>query len=104
MMKDLKDALKTVAEQLSHIKDIRDELNHLMSIARFQRKVQSTLNKIQMSQNHWSRSYMTKSQPDEDLSSDYLLRDLKELDRFADQTQEAVCQPRPLHTIAYADY
>ncbi|KAI6758608.1 hypothetical protein HG530_010848 [Fusarium avenaceum] len=93
MMKDLKDALKTVAEQLRHIKDIRDELNILMSIARFQRKVQSTMNKVQMSQNHRSQSYMTKSQPDEDLSSDYLLRDLKELDRFADQTQEAVCQP-----------
>lgn len=93
MMKDLKDALKTVAEQLRHIKDIRDELNILMSIARFQHKVQSTMNKVQTSQNHRSQSYMTKSQPDEDLSSDCLLRDLKELDRFADQTQEAVCQP-----------
>ncbi|CAJ0546994.1 Ff.00g016210.m01.CDS01 [Fusarium sp. VM40] len=75
MMEDLKNALKTVSEQLRHIKDIRDELNILMSIAKFQRKVQST---------------MTKSQPVEDLSSDYLLRDIKELDRFADQTQEAV--------------
>jgi hypothetical protein len=77
-MKKLKDALKKMSEQLRHIKDIRDELNILMSIARFQRKVQST---------------MTKSHTDGDLSSDYLLRDIEELVKSADQTQEAVCQP-----------
>lgn len=76
MMKDLRAALTMVSEQLCHIKDIRDELNILMSIARFQRKVQST---------------MAGTGADEDLSSYYLLRDLKELDKFAEQTQEAVC-------------
>ncbi|KAL6352541.1 hypothetical protein LRP88_14311 [Fusarium phalaenopsidis] len=75
MMKALRAALTTVSEQLCHIKDIRDELNILMSIARFQRKVQVT---------------MAGKGTDEDLSSHYLLRDIKELDKFAEQTQEAV--------------
>ncbi|KAJ4315375.1 hypothetical protein N0V84_008384 [Fusarium piperis] len=78
IMEDLRTALTKVSEQLCHIKDIRDELNILMSIARFQRKVQSTM----------ARS--GPKSPDEDLSSDYLLRDIKELDKFAEQTQEAV--------------
>ncbi|SPJ73361.1 uncharacterized protein FTOL_03091 [Fusarium torulosum] len=43
MMESLKDTLKKMSEQLRHIKDIRDELNILMSIARFQRKVKTTL-------------------------------------------------------------
>ncbi|RSL93024.1 hypothetical protein CDV31_014904 [Fusarium ambrosium] len=75
MMKDLWAALTTVSEQLCHIKDIRDELNILMSIARFQRKVQVT---------------MDGKGAGEDLSSQYLLKDMKELDKFAEQTQEAV--------------
>lgn len=33
---------------------------------------------------------MDKSQTREDLSSEYLVRDIKELVRFGDQTQEAV--------------
>ncbi|KAM6534117.1 hypothetical protein FALCPG4_007054 [Fusarium falciforme] len=75
MMKALRAALTTVSEQLCHIKDIRDELNILMSIARFQRKVQVTI---------------AGKGADEELSSHYLLRDIKELDKFAEQTQEAV--------------
>lgn len=74
-MEGLQDALNTVAVQLCQIKDIRDELNILKSIAKFQRKVQST---------------MAGSGAKEELSSYYLLRDLDELDKFSNQTQEAV--------------
>ncbi|KAI8723086.1 hypothetical protein NCS52_00163600 [Fusarium sp. LHS14.1] len=74
-MKGLQKALKKVAKQLCDIKDIRDELNILKSIAAFQHKVQST---------------MAGNGAKEELSSYYLLRDIEELDRFADQTQEAV--------------
>ncbi|KAJ4226298.1 hypothetical protein NW759_004884 [Fusarium solani] len=75
IMEGLQDALNTVAVQLCQIKDIRDELNILKSIAKFQRKVQST---------------MAGSGAKEEFSSYYLLRDLDELDKFSNQTQEAV--------------
>ncbi|KAL2691339.1 hypothetical protein Neosp_001723 [[Neocosmospora] mangrovei] len=74
-MKDLQKELGKVAKQLGDIKDIRDELNILKSIAAFQHKVQST---------------MAGNGAKEELSSFYLMRDIEELDKFADQTQEAV--------------
>ncbi|KAJ4149121.1 hypothetical protein NW754_000560 [Fusarium falciforme] len=73
--KALQNALEKVAKQLCDIKDIRDELNILKSIAAFQHKVQSN---------------MAGNGAKEELSSYYLLRDIDELDKFADQTQEAV--------------
>ncbi|RMI94418.1 hypothetical protein CDV36_016473 [Fusarium kuroshium] len=75
MTENLQDGLKKVADQLCHIKDIRDELNILKSIATFQSKVQST---------------MAGNGANKDLSSDYLSRDIEELDKLAEQTQEAV--------------
>ncbi|RSL93591.1 hypothetical protein CEP52_013157 [Fusarium oligoseptatum] len=74
-MNRLQDALHKVSVQLCQIKDIRDELNILKSIARFQRKVQST---------------MAGSKTKEELSSYYLLRDIDELDKVSNQTQEAI--------------
>ncbi|RSL79740.1 hypothetical protein BHE90_001537 [Fusarium euwallaceae] len=75
VMERLRDALKAESEQLWYIKDIRDELNILKSIAACQRKVQSTMAGIGTN---------------EELSSDWLLRSIKELENFAEQTQEAV--------------
>lgn len=74
-MKVLQDKLEEVAKLLRQIKDIRDELNILKSIAAFQHKVQST---------------MPRSVAKEELSSYYLLTNIEELEKFADKTQEAV--------------
>lgn len=76
IMKDLHATLTNVSEQLRHIKDIRDELNILMSIATFQEKVQSA---------------MAGGNTKEGLSSTHVFTDIKELSKFASQTQEAVC-------------
>lgn len=56
------------------IKDIRDELNILKTVATFQRKVQYP---------------MAGASANGDLETDYILGDITEMDRFAEQTQEA---------------
>ncbi|RSL54692.1 hypothetical protein CEP54_009739 [Fusarium duplospermum] len=73
-MKDIQTALSTVAKQLYYVRDVRDELNILMSIARFQCKVQSN---------------MAGSSPKEDLSSDYVLENIKTLVQAAFTLQES---------------
>jgi hypothetical protein len=59
MMEKLNHVPKKMSEQLRHIKEIRDEFNIFMSIARIQRKYQPTMNKCHT---------------DGDLFSDFLLR------------------------------
>lgn len=75
-MERLQKGLEVVDDHLCDIKDIRDELNILASIATFQHKVQSS---------------MAQNRADEDLSSVYLSRDINKLDKLAEQTQESVC-------------
>ncbi|KAF4490740.1 hypothetical protein CGGC5_v002443 [Colletotrichum fructicola Nara gc5] len=74
-MGHLSSTLGKVARQLCDIKDIRDELNILKTVATFQRKVQYQ---------------MAGPSANGDLETDYILSDIREMDRFAEQTQEAV--------------
>ncbi|KAJ0310680.1 hypothetical protein Brms1b_008633 [Colletotrichum noveboracense] len=74
-MGHLSSTLGKVARQLCDIKDIRDELNILKTVATFQRKVQYQ---------------MAGPCANGDFETDYILGDIREMDRFAEQTQEAV--------------
>ncbi|KAI8182787.1 hypothetical protein K4K51_000610 [Colletotrichum sp. SAR 10_75] len=74
-MGHLSSTLGKVARQLCDIKDIRDELNILKTVATFQRKVQYQ---------------MGGPSANGDFETDYILGDIREMDRFAEQTQEAV--------------
>lgn len=74
-MSHLSSTLGKVAHQLCDIKDIRDELNILKTVATFQRKVQYQ---------------MAGPSANGEFETDYILGDIREMDRFAEQTQEAV--------------
>ncbi|KAH9240602.1 hypothetical protein K456DRAFT_1719835 [Colletotrichum gloeosporioides 23] len=74
-MGHLSSTLGKVARQLCDIKDIRDDLNILKTVATFQRKVQYQ---------------MAGPCANGDFETDYILGDIREMDRFAEQTQEAV--------------
>lgn len=74
--------MKKTAKHLYNIKDVRDELNILKTIAEFQQEVQSS---------------MARDDPDaarnNELTAEYILKDIKELDKSAGQTQAAVSWP-----------
>lgn len=79
----LKKTLESVAKQLCNIKDIRDELNILKTVATWQNKVQSTMAKKKIGEED---SKATKTE----LLAEYILTDIEELGEIAMQVQEAV--------------
>ncbi|KAF4339903.1 ankyrin unc44 [Fusarium beomiforme] len=79
------------AQQLFYlIKDIRDELNILKSVSRFQKIVQKSLTS--------NLGIMVK---DEELSADYVQNDISEMDIIADRIQSAVYMPFPILTFLW---
>ncbi|KAK2728263.1 hypothetical protein CKAH01_11158 [Colletotrichum kahawae] len=79
-------AVKKAAQLLFEIKDVRDELNILRTIAEFQRKVQSRMNGREL----------TATSPilDEDLTAVYVRNDIDEMDKLAGRIKDAVLYSR----------
>ncbi|KAH0443971.1 hypothetical protein CcaCcLH18_00797 [Colletotrichum camelliae] len=75
-------AVKKAAQLLFEIKDVRDELNILRTIAEFQRKVQSRMNGREL----------TATSPilDEDLTAVYVRNDIDEMDQLAGRIKDAL--------------
>ncbi|KAJ3536507.1 hypothetical protein NM208_g5691 [Fusarium decemcellulare] len=82
---ELKEATEKAAKLLFKIKDVRDELNILKTIARSQQKVQ-----FGMAGKKLKPTCHTCHNLDNDLTAQYILGDLNELDKAAAQTQEAL--------------
>lgn len=84
----LQDATQQAAKLLFEIKDVRDELNIIKTVAQFQRKVQSAMKR------HDNYDTCTAQQNPkgavEDLTADYVCNDIIELDKVAEQIQESV--------------
>lgn len=78
--------MKKAAQLLFEIKDVRDELNILRTIAEFQRKVQSRMNGREL----------TATSPilDEDLTAVYVRNDIDEMDKLAGRIKDAVLYSR----------
>ncbi|KAL3595568.1 hypothetical protein FPOAC2_09911 [Fusarium poae] len=76
------------AEYLFKIKDIRDELNILKTIAKSQHKVQSGLTRGKTGQTCHNCHIGSNSGPD--INAQYVLSDILELDQAASQAQEAL--------------
>ncbi len=74
----MNDSIADAADLSKDVKDIRDELNVLRTIADFQLTVQSRL--------------AGDSTRKDDLSAQYVLTDIKELEKVAEKIQEGVCQ------------
>ncbi|KPM44196.1 hypothetical protein AK830_g2319 [Neonectria ditissima] len=72
-------AAKKAANLLFEIKDVRDELNILKTIAEYQRKVQTSMARIE-----------TNAPAEEDLTAKYVCNDIRELDKTAEQTQASL--------------
>ncbi|SPJ74158.1 uncharacterized protein FTOL_03888 [Fusarium torulosum] len=72
----MRKSIKLAEDLFADIKDVRDELNILKSVARFQKKVQLDL--------------AGKSVKDTNLSADYVENDIKEMDNVADRIQSAL--------------
>lgn len=72
----IKDAIKTAERLFGEIKDIRDELNILKSIANHQNSVQNKL--------------MGKGSAELDLTASYITNDITEMDNLANRIQSAV--------------
>ncbi|KAI8294060.1 hypothetical protein K4K56_003099 [Colletotrichum sp. SAR 10_98] len=78
----VQDATRDAAKLLFEIKDVRDELNILKTIAEYQGKVQSLMDDNGPSD--------TDDGFDEDLTAKYVTKDIKELDGLAKKTEDAL--------------
>lgn len=86
---------KKAAQLLYEIKDVRDELNILKTIAEYQQKVQSHLD---------SRGpNAVSAEWDEDLTAEYVKSDIKEMERLAEWTEEDVGRISTTRGLAGAD-
>lgn len=81
---DITDNIKTAEELCCEIKDIRDELNIIQSVAQHQKTVGEGL---------------TAGSPDVDLAAAYIVKDIKEMDNSAERIQLAVGLPVLLMNI-----
>lgn len=82
----MREATKKTSKLLFEIKDVHDELNILKTIARSQLEVQSDMVHKQ--------NDATSGDAQKDLTAKYVLNDIVELDRAANQTQSAVSRLR----------
>ncbi|KAH0426237.1 hypothetical protein CcaCcLH18_10466 [Colletotrichum camelliae] len=85
---NVQEATRKAATLLFEIKDIRDELNILKTIAEYQRKVQSSIDGDVSSSG--SAPNAASMAVDEDLSGRYVKNDVEELDRLARKTEDAL--------------
>lgn len=81
-------ATKEAAKLLFDIKDVRDELNIINTVAKYQRKVQSAMTR-DTNDNTCASCQMSKDS-DENLTADYVCNDIEELDKVAFQIQDSV--------------
>ncbi|KAI8173115.1 hypothetical protein KHU50_004826 [Colletotrichum sp. SAR 10_65] len=85
---NVQEATRKAAALLFEIKDVRDELNILKTIAEYQRKVQSSMDGH--ASNSGSAPNPASTAVDEDLSGRYVKNDVEELDRLARKTEDAL--------------
>lgn len=95
-IKRIRDATRDTSGLLLEIKDIRDELSILRTIAEYQRKVQ-------LSMRAGSKSFRTvDSEVNEELIAEYNCNDIEELDGLAKRIQDGVLitrSERPSFTL-----
>lgn len=81
-------ATKEAANLLFEIKDVRDELNIISTVAKYQQKVQSAMKRH--ANDDTCASCQTSKDSAEDLTANYVCDDITELDKVAGQIQNSV--------------
>lgn len=81
---DVQGATRKAAKLLFQIKDVRDELHILKTVAEYQEKVQNSMDKAIHS--------ASNAAFDDNMKAKYVKNDIEELDRLARNIQEAVSE------------
>ncbi|KAK7706280.1 hypothetical protein SLS64_007619 [Diaporthe eres] len=89
---EIRSAIKNAKKLYCDIKDVRDELNILKSVAQYQRDVQRVVAREGARDANLSAASI-KEMKESDLPADYIVNDIEEMDIVADRIQSAVSFP-----------